>query len=244
MNIKCPGQDTRFWEIRDIFDAKCPKCEYNVEFFKDEPTQTCKNCGHEFVNPRMNFGCAAYCKYAEQCIGNLPPELLAERDDLLKDRVAVEMKKYFRRDFKLINHTGKVASYAEKIVKQERGNPAVVLASAYLHDIGIPEAERKYSSLEPELHEKEGPPVARAILAIIGAKEEMVEEVCDIISRHHHPGEEETLNFRIVCDADLLANLEERQKKEPLDRSEVARIIEQNIFTETGKELARKALMQ
>lgn len=244
MNIKCPGQDTRFWEIRDIFDAKCPKCDYNVEFFKDEPTQTCKNCGHEFVNPRMNFGCAAYCKYAEQCIGNLPPELLAERDDLLKDRVAVEMKKYFRRDFKLINHTGKVASYAEKIVKQERGNPAVVLASAYLHDIGIPEAERKYNSSEPELHEKEGPPVARAILAIIGAKEEMVEEVCDIISRHHHPGEEETLNFRIVCDADLLANLEERQKKEPLDRSEVARIIEQNIFTETGKELARKALMQ
>jgi hypothetical protein len=48
----------------------------------------------------MDFGCASYCKYAEQCLGELPPELLAQRDDLLKDRVAVEMKRYFGRNFR------------------------------------------------------------------------------------------------------------------------------------------------
>jgi hypothetical protein len=43
-----------------------------VEFFKDESTRKCKNCGHGIINPKMDFGCAAYCKFAEQCLGELP----------------------------------------------------------------------------------------------------------------------------------------------------------------------------
>jgi hypothetical protein len=51
------------------------------------------------VNPKMDFGCAAYCKFAEQCLGDLPPELIAQKKDLLKDRVAIEMKHFFKQDF-------------------------------------------------------------------------------------------------------------------------------------------------
>ena len=68
-----------------------------VEFFKDDTTRKCGKCGHRFANPEMDFGCASYCQYAEQCIGDLPPELLAQKEDLLKDRVAMEMKRYFKR---------------------------------------------------------------------------------------------------------------------------------------------------
>ncbi len=75
--LRCPGQDTGFWDFNAIYDVKCPKCGYSVEFFKDEPTRICKKCDYEFVNPKMNFGCAAYCRYAEQCLGSLPTELLA-----------------------------------------------------------------------------------------------------------------------------------------------------------------------
>ena len=34
--MKCPGQDMRYWKPGDIFNAKCPKCGGTVEFFKDE----------------------------------------------------------------------------------------------------------------------------------------------------------------------------------------------------------------
>jgi putative nucleotidyltransferase with HDIG domain len=158
-----------------------------VEFFKDEPTRTCKECGYKIVNPKMDFGCASYCQFAEQCVGDLPAELLAERKDLFKDRVAVEMKRYFQYDFKRIGHATKVARYAERIVKQEGGDPAVVLSAAYLHDIGIKEAERKYDGAAVDHHEEEGPYIARQILGRLKAPETLIDEACAIIEHHHHP---------------------------------------------------------
>ena len=188
--MKCPGQDTRYWKPGAIFEATCSKCGHGVEFFKDDTTRRCKNCGHKFLNPQMDFGCASYCQYAEQCLGDLPPELLGQKEDLLKDRVAIEMKRYFGRDFKRIGHAANVTRYAEQIVREEKGNPAVVLCASYLHDIGIHEAERKYNSTAPRYHQKEGLPIAREILARLGAREELIDEVCDIIAHHHHPEEE------------------------------------------------------
>ena len=95
--MQCPGQDSRFWGLDAIFEAACPQCGKAVEFFKDEPTRTCKGCGLKIVNPKMDFGCASYCQFAEQCVGDLPAELLAQRKDLFKNRGAVGMKRYSTR---------------------------------------------------------------------------------------------------------------------------------------------------
>lgn len=242
--MKCPGQDSRFWQEGAIYEVECPQCGNSVEFFKDESARKCRNCGHRFLNPRMDFGCASYCKFAAQCLGELPPELIAKREDLLKDRVAVEMKLYFKRDFKRINHAMKVARYAERIVKEEGGDPGVVIAAGYLHDIGIGEAERKFDSTAARHQEAEGPPVAREILGRLGARPEMIEEVCDIIAHHHHPREEETSNFKCLHDADLIVNLEENQRGRPLDAESPAGVIETNFLTETGRRLARETLLK
>lgn len=242
--MKCPGQDSRYWKDSAIFEANCPKCDHIVEFFKDDPSRRCHHCGHRFINPKMDFGCASYCEFADQCIGNLPPELLAERENLLKDRVAVEMKKYFRSDFKRIGHAMRVARYAEAIGKQEGGNLAVILSAAYLHDIGIHEAERKYQSTAAEHQEKEGPPIARSILESLKASGEMVGEVCDIISHHHHPRENETLNFKVVYDADRIANLEETIKDHPIDSDKLNVIIEKQLMTASGRVQARQTLLK
>jgi HD superfamily phosphodiesterase len=241
--MKCPGQDSRYWKPGAIFEAKCPECDLPVEFFKDDTTRTCVHCGHRFANPNMDFGCASYCQYAKECIGDLPPELLAQKEDLLKDRIAIEMKRYFKRDFKRIGHATRVARYAERIGKDERGNMAVILAAAYLHDIGIHEAEKKYNSTAAKYQEQEGPPIARSIMIRLGAKEELIEEVCDIIGHHHHPRSEETLNFKVLYDADLITNLEEKQKETPMEADRIRSIIENSFLTEGGRKEAKKTLL-
>lgn len=240
--MKCPGQDSQYWKPGAIFEVKCPECGHAVEFFKDDTTRKCSHCGHRFLNPHLDFGCAAYCPYAEQCIGNLPPELIAQKQDLLKDRVAIEVKRYFGRDFKRIGHAMRVARYAEEIGKAEQGQLAVILTAAYLHDIGIPEAERKHGSAAARYQEEEGPGVARGILEKLGADVNLVEEVCDIIGHHHSPGSEETVNFRCVYDADLIANLEDR-RKEAERRSEPPPLLKDSLFlTRSGREVAGRVL--
>jgi HD superfamily phosphodiesterase len=240
--MKCPGQDSRYWKPGAIFEAKCPQCGNEVEFFKDDTTRRCKKCGHRFLNPNMDFGCASYCKYAEQCIGSLSPELLAQKTDLLKDRVAIEMKHYFKQDFKQIGHASRVARYAEQIGKKEGGNLAVILTAAYLHDIGVKEAERKYQSTAGQYRKAEGAAVARTILTKLGAQESLIEEVCDIIDHHLHRRSEETVNFKTIYDADLLARLEEEEKEGTLDMEKLKAILEESFFTDGGRDLARSVL--
>ena len=242
--MKCPGQDSRYWQPGAIFEAKCPECGADVEFFKDDTSRKCKKCGYRFLNPGMDFGCASYCKYAEQCIGNLPPELIAQKEDLLKDRVAIEMKRYFGRDFKRIGHASRVARYAEKIGRDEGADLSVVLPSAYLHDIGIKEAERKHNSNAARFQELEGPPIAREILEKLNAGEDLVDEVCDIVAHHHHPRKEETMNFKALYDADLITNLEEDRKEKPSDPERIKKIIEKSFLTDSGKKLAESVLLK
>ncbi len=239
--MKCPGQDTRYWKGVDIFEAKCPKCGTGVEFFKDDPARKCGACGKKFVNPKLDFGCAAYCQYAEQCLGTLPPEIVARQQNLLKDRVAIEMKRYFKTDFKRISHATRTARHAERIGQNEEGgNLAVILVAAYLHDIGIPETIRKYGGADVRQHEFEGPPVAEAILTKLGAQQELIDEVVAIIRCHHHPGPDETVNFKAVYDADQIANLEDRQKAASLKPTEITLIVDSTFLTASGRQEARK----
>jgi HD superfamily phosphodiesterase len=214
-----------------------------VEFFKDDSTRKCLACGNRFANPKLDLGCAAYCPYAAQCLEALPAEVVAENRALLKDRVAVEMKRYFGKDFKRIGHAAKVAEYAEKIAKEAGGDLGIILCAAYLHDIGIHEAERKHQSTAARYQHEEGPPIANRILSRLGADEALIKEVCDIVGHHHHPRDEETTNFKVLYDADLIVNLEERQKERAMKIPRVEEVIDRRIFTEAGKRLAETVLM-
>jgi HD superfamily phosphodiesterase len=245
--MKCPGQDMRYWKPGDIFNAKCPNCGGTIEFFKDEARRKCK-CGNVMTNPKLDFGCAAWCPYAEQCLGTVPDEVKAkqktEQENSLKERISLEMKKYFGKDLKRIHHGLKVAHYAEQILKMEGGDPLVILGAAYLHDTGAPEARRRYEAGGGDYYhyqETEGVPIAREILKRLGIKEETTGEICDIIGHHHHPREEETLNFQILYEADGLANIEEKGFAQ--DRKEVQAVIEKSFRTETGRQIAEKLFL-
>jgi len=246
--MKCPGQDSRYWDGDAVFETRCPKCGNTVEFFKDDSSRKCSGCGHRMLNPRIDFGCASYCPYAEQCLGSLPPELLAKKQALLKEQAAIAMKRYFADDFRRIGHAMRVARHAEKIYDnlpagEEEANPAVIMVTAYLHDIGIKEAERKYNSSSPRHQHQEGPPVARAILEKLDAEPGLIEEVCDIVGHHHTPRTEETVNFKVLYDADLIVNLEEKQQEAPTDQAHLAKIVERSFLTAAGAKLAAEILL-
>jgi HD superfamily phosphodiesterase len=236
----------RYWKPGDIFNAKCPKCGGAIEFFKDEVRRKCR-CGHVVTNPKMDFGCAQWCQYAEQCIGAIPEEVKTrqnlERENSFRERISLEMKKYFARDLKRVSHSLKVAHYAEQIMKREGGDPLVILGTAYLHDVGSLEAEKKTTDAGEDYHrlqEIEGPPIAREILDRLGIQKEVSAEVCEIIGRHHHPREKEVLNFQILLEADWLANMEEGGNCE--DQGKARAIVEKYFRTEAGRELAEEII--
>ncbi|MDY6861357.1 MAG: HD domain-containing protein, partial [Thermodesulfobacteriota bacterium] len=137
----------------------------------------------------------------------------------------------------------RVARYAERILKGEGGDMAVVLTAAYLHDIGIKEAERKYNSTEARYQEEEGPPIAREILSNLGANRELIEEVCDIVGHHHHPRAEETINFKCLYDADLIVNLDDRKKEHTMAKDKLKELIEKAFLTKNGAKLAEEVLL-
>lgn len=242
--MQCPGQDSRYWEEAAIFEVTCPKCGHSLEFFKDDSSRVCSGCGNRIMNPKMDFGCAAYCPYASQCLGSLPDEMKSSPEQILKDRVAVEMKRYFGTDFKRIKHAARVAHYAEQINRYEQADPAVILISAYLHDIGIKQAEAKFNSSAPKYQHREGPPVARDILTRLEADPKLIDEVCDIIGHHHTPKkDEESANFKVLYDADLIVNLEEGNKKSPKDREHMEKIIKKSFLTSAGSTIAKEIFL-
>lgn len=241
--MQCPGQDSRYWEEAAVFEVDCPKCGTNLEFFKDDTNRICQDCGYRMMNPKMDFGCATYCPYASQCLGSLPDELKASPEQILKDRVAVEMKRYFATDFKRIKHAARVAHYAEQINRYEQGDPAVILISAYLHDIGIKQAEAQHNSTAPKYQHLEGPPIARDILSRLDADPRLIDEVCDIIGHHHSPQKEESVNFKVLYDADLIVNIEEDHKKSPKPREHLEKIINKSFLTSAGSKIAQEALL-
>ncbi|MFW6055065.1 MAG: HD domain-containing protein [Thermodesulfobacteriota bacterium] len=234
--MQCPGQDSRFWKADAIYEARCPKCNQDVEFFKDDTARKCPYCGHRFVNPELDFGCAAYCQFAEQCLGSLPEEVKERQQDMLKDKVGMEMRRHFKTDARRIRHATTVAGYAERIGKEEGGNLGVIIMAAYLHDIHAA-GSRQGSRVEDNSP-------AGQILEKAGASEEVIREVLDILDHLHQPGEEAGLSLRAVYEADLISTLEEEQAEEPRDTEKISRIIEENILTRGGRKLAQEVLLR
>ncbi len=239
--MKCPGQDTQYWKAGAIFEAPCPECKRRVEFFKDDTTRKCGNCGHRFLNPKMDFGCASYCQYAEQCIGDLPPELLAQKEDLLKDRVAIEVKRHFKTNFRKIGHATRVARYAERIGRDLGGNLAVIIPAAYLLHVGDTDVETPVAGATVA-----DDSAARDILVRLGAPETMIDAVCDIVRAYrisgNGNGEKADSDYLAVHDAEQIAVLEDRIKDSVGATQPPTTAIDDMLLTDRGRREARSVL--
>ncbi len=237
--FRCPGQDMRNFKPEDVFVIRCPHCEAEVEFFKDEPSLRCPSCRNKVPNPKIDLGCAKWCDFAEKCLGIVPGD--SEDIKSLCERLVLEMKATFGDDQRRIDHAMKVLHYAETLLEAESGDPLTVKAAAILHDIGIHEAERKHGSPGGRFQEIEGPPIARAILERLDIDEPTIDHVCRIVGSHHSANDIDTPEFRIIWDADWLVNIPDEHAD--ADREKLTRLIERVFKTSKGRELAEEMFL-
>lgn len=121
-----------------------------------------------------------------------------------------KMVQYYGKDLKRINHALKVLGFASCIADAETlSNEEVqtIKLAAIFHDIGIPEAEKKYNSSAGHLQEKEGPAVARELLETTDIPTEILERVYYLIANHHSYQKINGIDFQILVEADFLVNI-------------------------------------
>jgi len=224
----------RYWKPGDVFNVRCPHCRKEIEFFKDEPSLRCPSCRNDVRNPKIDLGCAKWCTFAAECLGEAPDTPDEVRS--LQERLIGEMKSVFGSDQRRIDHALAVLKYAETILQEERADPLTVKAAAILHDIGIHEAERQHGSSAGPFQEMEGPPIARAILERLGIDGTTIDHVCRIVGSHHSAKEIDTPEFRIVWDADWLVNIPDDHRD--LTGDALLRLVERVFKTKKGRALA------
>jgi hypothetical protein len=231
--MKCPGQDSRYWRFDAIFETTCPNCGAEMEFFKDDSSRVCRSCGHRIPNPSIDFGCAAYCPYAEQCLGSMPSGLKGQKEALLKDRVAQEVKQRLGHDFKGIGRAMRTARYAERIGKAQGAELPVVLAAAYLYEL---------EGKEPgENAPGEKDSAAREVLLKLGADEALVTAVTDLISRVQVPEGHGGPEFETLHDARILGGLDVKHRTQE-ESAEPPSGLAAELLTAAGREILEELM--
>ena len=183
--MQCPGQDNRYWKGEAVFDIPCPHCGQVLEFFKDDSQRLCKQCGHRVLNPKIDFGCASYCPYAEQCMGALPSDLRARAGNLFKERLAVAVRKQLldqEQTYRLVTIR---AEFGEQICQEEGGNVAAIVAAALLSETDHP----------------------LTLLTDLAAEENLIKEVNQLLSFKPAMNDEEAKSAAIFHDACLLGSM-------------------------------------
>jgi hypothetical protein len=78
----------RYWKPEDILTVACPHCRAEIEFWKDEPFRLCSSCRKEVRNPKLDQGCAEWCRHAPQCLE--PPTVNTDPAGLKQQPPAAE----------------------------------------------------------------------------------------------------------------------------------------------------------
>ncbi|AIS53120.1 hypothetical protein TKV_c19760 [Thermoanaerobacter kivui] len=153
---KCPGQDRSFWKITDIFESNCPHCGGIIEFWKDDITVKCPRCKKIVVNPKFDPGCAAWCEYADKCLGSIADDIQSH-PDIIKTRLKANVRKYFLEQPELMGLSLKAGEYAEKLAEKLQVSPLIPIVAAYCHKIAEKDVRQELAQkvkLPIEIYEK------------------------------------------------------------------------------------------
>ncbi len=108
-----------------------------------------------------------------------------------------------------VNHFLKVWAFA-KVIAEGEGFPEetreILEAAAVVHDIGIRVCLEKYGHCRGPAQEKEGPPLALAMLPLCGYTAAETARVCFLVGHHHTAAGVEGDDWRALLEADFLVN--------------------------------------
>jgi hypothetical protein len=148
-------------------------------------------------------------------------------------RVTAAMIAYYAGDVRRIGHFLTVYGYAKAIGELEgldAPTQEILEVTALMHDIGIKASLDKYGKYTPADQEREGPPVAGAMLEELGYDAARTERVCRLIGRHHTYTGIDGPDCQILIEADFLVNFDGLSMGE-----DAIRKVKENIFkTKTG----------
>jgi len=224
---RCPGQNMQYWKPEDIFDINCPYCGREVEFWKDEPVRTCIHCQRQVRNPRIDLGCAKWCKFAKECLGTLPDQQdisapVIERLTMILDQRLAQYPDRLQR-------ARQMHILAERFLNAESSAPAVVkpaslLIGALLGDDAEPD---EIALLDNDSR--------RTILQQAKVDSSVVDEICAIVDALLTGDTVSSSPFFIVWDVLLIQRLS-WQKQSQLTSLNPADVYEK-LLTQTGKTL-------
>lgn len=227
----CPGSKLLRQPAPELYP--CPNCGAEVEIWSDEFKRACPKCRKMVLRPG-GMSCLEWCKQARECVGEATYESWAANRCLgLKGRLLQALEERFRGDPRRIRHAQAVLDEAESLARSEAADWHIVVPAALLHDVA--------GCDEPRHQEREGPPLARAILLQLGLQLRDIDEVCDIVAHHHSPRARETANFSVVYDADGLVNLEESAEGRP--RNELEQLVRERFLTTAGRKRAEELFL-
>ena len=215
---RCPGS-TAFSQPK-IELVRCPHCGDDAEVWSDEAEGKCARCGKPVCRTHTQ-SCVDWCKYARECLGEEAHKKYQDMKTRLRKDALLKAAEEHRVDERERAQARARVAFAEKILGRESAaDPNVVIAAAALHTGAGP----------APVSDAAQPPAAAEILHQLGYPEGFVKEVCAILSHLDKPGDVESLNFRIVYDADLLAR----------DAAVSADSAPARFLTDAGKALARQ----
>lgn len=166
-----------------------------------------------------------------------------------------EVKKYLDKarpgDYE---HTLKVVKLLKEILKTEKGDPNILIPSAYLHDIGYAglfnegqKLDKKTWHRELEMHMKKGKEISVEILSRLNYPKEVIDKISWIVSMHDDWYNQNDYQVGILMDADNLSKLDSEHIRTKFDNPEdVIKMWEKDmpkrLKTNTGKKLYSKLM--
>lgn len=157
----------------------------------------------------------------------------------LLNSLARAMIRYDGGDPRRVQHFTKVHAYAKLIGEEEGLDEATrftLETAAYVHDIGIRNAELQYNSSAGTYQEELGPAEAEKLLKTLGFADTVIARVSYLVGHHHTYHSIEGMDYRILVEADFLVNLFEESAKP----EEVRRARDMIFRTKTGIELCNE----
>jgi DNA-directed RNA polymerase subunit RPC12/RpoP len=225
----CPGSKKMRSPTPESLKCRC--CGYEVEIWSDELRVECPHCKSPVMRKGLS-SCLDWCKMGKQCVGEAVfNSYMENRSVSIRQQLFKELEAVSGGEKRLIDRAAAVVAIAEELNKTENGEWNIVVPAAILQAIGP-------TAVTPA----EASQTVRKILLKIGMRMEDIEIIGNVLAHFRAPacGEAASQNCKIIHDAVLLAEADEKSAEKVPPDPDAIRPSTSDFLTPTGVAMAKK----